>query len=278
MHDIQVIQDSTNNSVLLVPHQDIIKNKDVEDNQPTQPTSADNLVSAAVVQKDTPLTPRKDGVQSETKSPGRTPRKSIDKRDAESGMVRNDISKADPETSPVKLADPPQSQERDDELSQLKEGDSVEPSDQHEKIRSSENLNKDEDVEDQVPLSAKKREDVLSPKKGEEALSPKQREEALSPKKREEALSPKKQEEPISPKKREEPLSPRKYKSLSLTKRDKSPVVSDSSNEVASEEESTKVTVTKDVEKNVDRVEVDEEMVEDKTDSTQNSIVHDNSQ
>lgn len=274
MHDIQVIQDSSNNSVVLVPHGDVNKSKERDDDQPVQSTAEDSLASGALMEKDTCHTPKKDGQPIEINSPVRTPLKTYEKKDVISDAAKSD--KADLAVSPVKIADLPHSQVIEMEPSQSKEEDLMEPNSENEESKIVEDLAEDENTEDVEPLSSQKREELLSPSKREEPSSPKKREEPLSPKNRQEPSSPKKREEPVSPREKEE-LLPRKSKSLSLQKRDKSPAVSDSSNELASEEDSTKEEATEELPKDVCQQE-EKEIIKEKVEPTQKHVVDDKAQ
>ncbi|XP_034252650.1 bromodomain-containing protein 8 isoform X2 [Thrips palmi] len=189
VNDIQVLQDAPNSSVVVIPHEDVASEKEVDITQAVLPSSVCESVSVAV-ESDKCVTPKKDDQKVENRSPSKTPLKSSEvspiKKIADDTKVKSDSPAAKLSKLPaneVEKTDTP-------ELQEVSKTAAPAPSIQE---------NAKENVAEVTEVESTKKPSPLSP-----------REKLPKPK-------------PVPP-----------------TKRDKSPVVSESSNEVASEDDSVK--------------------------------------
>ncbi|XP_026272468.1 bromodomain-containing protein 8 isoform X5 [Frankliniella occidentalis] len=223
--NIHVIQDPSSSSVVVVPHDDGLKDSEADSNQSSKSATEESSDDNVDEQRNSCVSPQKIDEQPQIKSPSSNLQKSSEKNDPKelASVKMIDENKSDHNATPD-LPDIPTDTDQEVESSQPeKESSTIELNEQDDKLS--------EIAEDVQEDEVMKKDEPLSPREGlkkQRISSP-----PLSPK---EGLKMQKVSSP--------PLSPReglkKQKTSSPAKREKSPITSESSNELISEEDTTK--------------------------------------
>ncbi|KAJ1530752.1 hypothetical protein ONE63_005606 [Megalurothrips usitatus] len=109
MDDIHVIQDSSNGGIVVVPHEDIIKDSEMDSNQSLQSSSEELVNREAEFEREVRLSPKKDEQLIEQKSPSRTSHKDEEnsvknvedsKENSEDGNLTDLVARQDDIKSP----------------------------------------------------------------------------------------------------------------------------------------------------------------------------------